>query len=316
MRTEVIKEFLVFARHLNFSRAAAELHITQPNLSKHMADLEREVGVELIDRRKHGKNRPVLSQAGKYFFEEMSYLDTSFQTTLERCRAIGRQSTHDIRIQELWQNNAMTSLYSMAGAFQTSHPNNTVRYMRLSQRRPIESLLEGESDVVLDVWCGPRQEHCRDLAALGVHTVHIITEPPVIWYQEGNQHVAGKEEVLLEDLLDIPVIMTRGGTHDYMVASWADYCERNGLSARLRHLQPADNTPTGMFMSDFHDGVLMTTPAMINDPRLRSRADLHWLEIDDPRIAVAFILAARASDKEACAFLDYVREHRTLAPQK
>ena len=39
MRSEVVDEFLVFARHLNFSKAAAELHITQPSLSKHMKEL-------------------------------------------------------------------------------------------------------------------------------------------------------------------------------------------------------------------------------------------------------------------------------------
>ena len=116
MRTEVIQEFLVFARHLNFSKAAAELHITQPNLSKHMMELEREIGVELIDRKTYGKNRPVLSEAGKYFFEEMSYIETSIQGTVKRCRALGSSGIRDVRVQEIWQNNAMFKLYSLAAS--------------------------------------------------------------------------------------------------------------------------------------------------------------------------------------------------------
>ena len=310
MRTEYVEEFLVFARHQSFSKAAEELHISQPSLSKHMADLEREIGVELIDRRTHGKNRPILSQAGKYLYEEASYLYSSYQSILEHCRAIGRSSIRDIRIQELWQNNAMFELYSLAGAYQSTHSQDEVRYVRLSEKRPVDALLGNEFDVVFDVWCGSYVERISQLAELKVKAIHFLTEPPVIWYQEGNPHIKRGGGLRLEDLLDIPVIMTRGSSHDYMVVAYAAYCERRGLSPRLRLMQPRDNTPTGMFMSDFHDGVLMTSPAMVQDPRLSSRSDLKCISVDDRRISVAFLLAVRADDRVACSFLDYVIQHR------
>lgn len=310
MRSEVVQEFLVFARHLNFSKAARELHITQPNLSKHMMDLEREIGVTLIDRKSFGKNHPVLTDAGKYFFEEMSYLSSSLQNTLKRCQAIGQAGLTDVRVLELWQNNAMIKLYSLAGAYQTAHPERSVSYVRLSQKRPVEALLANEFDVVFDVWCGPRNQRLRQLSEMGIRVAHFLTEPPCIWFQKGNRHLEGKGALRLEDLLDIPVIMTRGGSLDYMVASYADYCERANLTPRLRHLQPQDNSPTGMFMADFHDGVLMTTPAMMHDPRLRSRTDLQCIEIDDRRIAVAFLLAIRANDAAAADFMNYVFAHK------
>ena len=311
MRTEFIQEYLVFGRHLNFSRAAEELHISQPNLSKHMAELEREVGVELIDRKTYGKNRPVLSAAGKFFFEEMSFLDASYQSTLNRCRAIGRLGMRDIRIQELWQNNAMVMLYLLAGAYQHEHFENEIRFLRLTEKQPVDALLENEFDVVFDVWCGDCEARSKQLSDKGVKTVALVTEPPVIWYQEGNRFLEELREVRLEDLLGIPVIITRGNSYDYMVYSYVNYCERMGLSPRLRHLQPFDNSPTGMFMSDFNDGVLMTTPAMEQDPRLRSRSDLKYATITDERLAVTFSLAVRVDDRQAVAFLDYVASHRS-----
>ena len=310
MRIEVIQEFLVFARHLNFSKAAAELHITQPNLSKHMMELEREVGVELIDRRTHGKNRPVLSEAGKYLAEEMAYIETSYLNPLKRCRAIGRSSVRDVRVQEIWQNNAMVKLYSIAGAYQSSHLESSIRYVRLSERQPVDALMRNDFDMVFDVWCGPYEQRCEQLAERGVRAIALQTEQPYIWYQDGNRHLEGKGKVLLEDLLDIPVVMTRGDTFDYMVVSYAAFCEREGLMPRLRHIQPRDNSPTGMFMSDFHDGVLMTSPAMVQDPRLRSRPDLKYREVADERVAVTFLLAVRADDRGSMEFLDYVRKHK------
>ncbi len=309
MRTEILQEFLVFARHLSFSRAAAELHITQPNLSKHMAELEREIGVELIDRKTHGKNRPVLSEAGRFFADEMAYVLSGYQATVKRCQLIGRSGMRDIRIQELWQNNAMVKLYTLAGAYQSSHPERAIRYVRLSDRQPIDALRENEFDVVFDVWCGSYEQHCNELVEQGIKAIPLLTESPLIWYQEGNRYLEGREVVRLEDLLDIPVIITRGNSLDYVVASYADYCERLGLSPRLRHMQPPDNSPTGMFMSDFLDGVLMTTPAMAQDPRLRSRPDLKYAVVEDERVAVAFLLAVRADDRDSVAFSNYVRDH-------
>lgn len=310
MRTEILQEFLVFARHLNFSKAAAELHITQPNLSKHMMELEREVGVELIDRKTHGKNRPKLSEAGKYLYEELSYIETSYQGVLKRCRAIGRSSVRDVRVQEIWQNNAMIKLYSLAGAYQSSHLESTIRYVRLSDRQPIDALMSNDFDMVFDVWCGPFEERRRQLAEQGVKTTALQTEQPYIWYQDGNRYLEGKQSIGLDDLLGIPVVMTRGDSFDYMVVSYAAFCERSGLTPRLRHMRPRDNSPTGMFMSDFHDGVLMTSPAMVQDPRLRSRPDLMYAEVADERVAVTFLLAVRADDRGSVDFLDYVARHK------
>src|SRR3990172_7350615 len=54
--------FRAVARHLNFSRAADELHLSQPAVSKHIHQLEAELGVRLFQRL--GK-RVELTEAGR-----------------------------------------------------------------------------------------------------------------------------------------------------------------------------------------------------------------------------------------------------------
>src|SRR5689334_24582382 len=49
-----LRTFEAAARHLNFSRAAAELHITHGAISHQMKALERELGVALFYRRSRG----------------------------------------------------------------------------------------------------------------------------------------------------------------------------------------------------------------------------------------------------------------------
>ena len=52
MEIRVLKYFLTIAREENITRAAEQLHITQPTLSRQMMQLEEELGVRLFRRKK------------------------------------------------------------------------------------------------------------------------------------------------------------------------------------------------------------------------------------------------------------------------
>ena len=53
MELRVLNYFLAVAREENFTKAAQQLHLTQPTLSRQIADLEQELGVKLFIRSNH-----------------------------------------------------------------------------------------------------------------------------------------------------------------------------------------------------------------------------------------------------------------------
>ena len=52
MEIRVLRYFLAVAREESISGAAAQLHITQPTLSRQLMELEKELGTRLLNRGK------------------------------------------------------------------------------------------------------------------------------------------------------------------------------------------------------------------------------------------------------------------------
>ncbi|MEV0697446.1 LysR family transcriptional regulator [Saccharopolyspora sp. NPDC050389] len=63
-----IRLFLLLAEELHFGRAAARAFMAQPTFSRHIKSLERDLGVELVDRT---SRQVVLSAAGEALLERM-----------------------------------------------------------------------------------------------------------------------------------------------------------------------------------------------------------------------------------------------------
>lgn len=72
------------ARHLNFSRAAAELHLTQGAISRQIRELETRLGLALFERI---NQRVFLTDAGESYRLEVARILADLATTTERTMA-------------------------------------------------------------------------------------------------------------------------------------------------------------------------------------------------------------------------------------
>lgn len=71
MKFEYIKEFLVLAETLNYSRAAEILYSSQSTLSRHISVVEEAVGAQLLTRSTHGAELTEIGEKAVVTFREM-----------------------------------------------------------------------------------------------------------------------------------------------------------------------------------------------------------------------------------------------------
>lgn len=87
MELRQLRYFIAVAEAGNFSRAAANLHLSQPPLSVQVKALEDELGVRLLERTTHGAS---LTPAGAAFLEEARAALVRLESARQRAQLVGR----------------------------------------------------------------------------------------------------------------------------------------------------------------------------------------------------------------------------------
>ena len=135
MEFNQLKNFMAVARTGNISRAAQELYVTQPSLSKSIARLEEELKVPLFH---HRKGRIELNEYGSVFLSSVtiafSQLDSGAQT-------IQRMYEMDQHILALGSN-ISAYLPTVLPRFCASHPEIGIRQQDCSTAQMINALLD------------------------------------------------------------------------------------------------------------------------------------------------------------------------------
>lgn len=85
-----IRYFMEAARELNITRAAENLHIAQPPLSRQIHQLEEELGVELFERK---KKKLQLTEVGQLLLHRGDQIVTLVEKTEDEIRAFGKGVT-------------------------------------------------------------------------------------------------------------------------------------------------------------------------------------------------------------------------------
>src|SRR5258706_7642167 len=95
MELRHLRYFLAVGEALNFTKAAAQLRVAQPALSRQVQDLEDEIGVDLLKRSPRGVT---LTAEGKLFLDEVRELLKRADVSVEKVRALARGEYGELHV--------------------------------------------------------------------------------------------------------------------------------------------------------------------------------------------------------------------------
>ena len=219
MELRHLRYFVAVAEELHFRRAAERLHISRPPLTQQIQDLEREVGVTLLDR----TSRSVaLTEGGRAF---LAYARRSLAEADRAIEAAQRTARGELGWLTLAFVNsaAYEVLPPLLRAFHAQYPDVRLDLRELPTENQL-GLIGGELD--LGVVRDPRVEQDDDL------TLTPLVDEPLFAALPHDHRLAARRRVDLAELAADPFVMvSRAGTpsvHDATVA----LCLQAGFSPR------------------------------------------------------------------------------------
>lgn len=146
MTSQQIEYFLAVARTLSFTRAAEELYVTQPAISRQISALEADLGFTLFDR---ARGKTALTAEGELFFRLFSDCAAAFSDTVRKAKALTDAQTGTISLGHLSGWNLSGFLPQLIERFNAAYPNITVSIESRGFRNLLASLRNEKVDVIL-----------------------------------------------------------------------------------------------------------------------------------------------------------------------
>jgi DNA-binding transcriptional LysR family regulator len=139
-----MKVFMVVAEHLNFTRAAKALHLSQPAVSMQVKQLEEAVGLPLFDQA--GK-KILLSEAGREIYQYARTIFQTFEEMDEVIAALKGLGTGHLNIAVASTVNYFAP--RLLAAFSRSYPGIDLHLDVTNRQRLMGLLKSNEIDIVL-----------------------------------------------------------------------------------------------------------------------------------------------------------------------
>jgi len=272
MRTEQLEYVAAIARLGSFRSAAEQLHISQPALSETVRKLERELGVDLLDRHRSGAR---VSDEGRELLPHIvNVLDA-----LDGLRRAADDHHHTVRMVRVGTVNAGTVrlLTPTIQAFRDSHPSTQVEVVGAQESEIHRGLRDGSLDLGL-ITCLADDDMPPEM-----QSTRLISGRAIVCVRSDSP-LAELDAVGVDDLLSVPLIVMRAGY----------------LMHRLLHRLLAGRVPTVSYSTDGAEmGKLMVAEGLgatllpdfsvVGDP-LERGGQITWRPLRDDDTEVCLVL--------------------------
>ena len=190
METRELQYFVAVAEELHFSKAAERLQIAQPALSRTIAQLERRLGVTLLERT---SRKVTLTDAGAVLLAEARSILAAVATAERRTREAGRERSRIILAVKT--GTAGDVLAKVLDAYRAEPGAADVELLLCEAHQHQRLLLTGKADVAL--------LHLPFDPAEGLETEALFTEQQVAILPRSHP-LAGRARIRAVELTALP----------------------------------------------------------------------------------------------------------------
>jgi DNA-binding transcriptional LysR family regulator len=168
-----LRAFLAVARSGSFSVAARELGYTQSVVSHHVAALERELGLTLVNR----STRPVsVTHAGNRLLHHTEAALGHITAAEDELRALAGLETGTLRM-GAFLSAANSFVPAALARFEAAHPDVEVRLQQLEETDALRRLRAGELDLAIVYRVREEAAADRNRQADGFSDLHLADDP-------------------------------------------------------------------------------------------------------------------------------------------
>jgi DNA-binding transcriptional LysR family regulator len=188
-----LRYFVAVAEELNFSRAAARLHMAQPPLSAAIRQLEQELGTELLVR----TTREVrLTEAGTTFLGGARRTLAELERARTEAQRAAAGEIGQLRVGFSWSARFET-LPAIGRSFRLSHPDVSLLTEEMWNARMLPALRSGAIDLAVSL-CPEIANECTYLPIRSEPLVALLAQRhPLASQQEIELRALADEEFLL-----------------------------------------------------------------------------------------------------------------------
>jgi DNA-binding transcriptional LysR family regulator len=218
---------VTLGEELNFGRAAARLHMSQPPLSRLVSDVERAVGARLFERT---TRRVTLTPVGEVFVVEARAVLARAESALETVRAAVRRQTGKLHIGYTWSA-FNTVLPPLITRLRERDHDVSVDLVELSNEAQREALGHGHVDLGFAD---------QPLDVEGFESVRLVELPINVLLHAGHPLAAGDRvrfEALGGETLILHARHEYPGYYDQLLAA----CREAGFTPGVYHREPRQN---------------------------------------------------------------------------
>lgn len=230
---DYIKEYLVLAETLNFSKAAEATYITQPSLSRHISMIEDDIGARLFERTSRSVE---LTPAGEMVREQFEAILQRYEYAKAHARALesGEEGTLVVASPYQWIEDYVEPV---ASAFEERFPSCEVEIRSIELPDSLQSMVDGNADLALNM--GNVDEGSGILREPFVQERFAVT-------MTVEHPLAGRDSICLEELRPdehyvVLAQLARSGNGDYQTFL-LDLLGKRGIVPE--HIQLVDQVQT------------------------------------------------------------------------